>query len=383
MKPGLILLVFCLWLAGCAQAPIAPRAEQLFHDELFGAPTETIRADDVFALSDGMKRYLGTEIAAQLRRRGPRDGLVEALYSRSQLKLEYDSVMTRNAAQAFDARSGNCLSLVIMTAAFARHLGLPVRYQSVFVDESWIRNGDLQFVSSHVNLTLSRGMGGSGGYDTGSLMTIDFLPAEEIRGARTREIGESTIVAMFMNNRAAEALAAGRIADAYWWAKHAIGHEPTFLSAYNTLGVVYLRRNEPALAREVFERVLEREPRNTRSLANLVRVLQVQGRDAEARAASERLAQIEPYAPFHFFDRGVAAMRAGDFRAAKELFTKEIERDAYYHEFQFWLALAHYGLGDLTQARKHLDLARETSTTRQDRELYAAKLDRIKGLRAQ
>ena len=51
--------------------------------------------------------------------------------------------MTRNAAEAFDARSGNCLSLVIMTAAFAKELGLPVRYQNVFVDEAWSRSGDL------------------------------------------------------------------------------------------------------------------------------------------------------------------------------------------------------------------------------------------------
>jgi tetratricopeptide (TPR) repeat protein len=137
------------------------------------------------------------------------------------------------------------------------------------------------------------------------------------------------------------------------------------------------------LAQQVFERVLEREPRNTQSLSNLVRVLQVQGRVIEARAASDRLAQVERDPPFHFFDLGVAAMRSGDYRAARELFAKEIERDAYYHEFQFWLALAYFGLGDLPQARKHLDLAKQTSTTRKDHDLYAAKLDRIKSLRAQ
>jgi hypothetical protein len=31
--------------------------------------------------------------------------------------------MTRNAAEAFEARQGNCLSLVIMTGAFARRWG--------------------------------------------------------------------------------------------------------------------------------------------------------------------------------------------------------------------------------------------------------------------
>ena len=83
------------------------------------------------ALSDAVRDYAARQMHTLLRQRGPQQGLVDALYSKGQLKLEYDSAMTRNAAQAFEARAGNCLSLVIMTAAFAKHLGLPVRYQSV------------------------------------------------------------------------------------------------------------------------------------------------------------------------------------------------------------------------------------------------------------
>jgi hypothetical protein len=46
--------------------------------------------------------------------------LFDALYGNGRLRLDYDSAMTRNATEAFAARSGNCLSLVLMTAAFAR-----------------------------------------------------------------------------------------------------------------------------------------------------------------------------------------------------------------------------------------------------------------------
>ena len=42
-------------------------------------------------------------------------------------------------------------------------------------------------------------------------MTIDFLPPQDIRGLRTRVIGEETIVAMYMNNRAAEAFIGGQL----------------------------------------------------------------------------------------------------------------------------------------------------------------------------
>jgi hypothetical protein len=42
--------------------------------------------------------------------------------------------MTRNAPQTFAARAGNCLSRVIMTAAFAKEIGVPIRHPMVLGD---------------------------------------------------------------------------------------------------------------------------------------------------------------------------------------------------------------------------------------------------------
>ena len=135
-------LLLSTLLAACATAPAPQPNDPLFRDSLFAAPSERIDARDVFALSPEMKDYLAVQIAPQLRIHGRQRGLIDALYNKTQLKLEFDSAMTRTAAQAFAARSGNCLSLVIMTAAFAKELGLSVRYQKVYVDETWSRSGD-------------------------------------------------------------------------------------------------------------------------------------------------------------------------------------------------------------------------------------------------
>jgi tetratricopeptide (TPR) repeat protein len=81
--------------------------------------------------------------------------------------------------------------------------------------------------------------------------------------------------------------------------------------------------------------------------------------------------------PFGYFKRGLAAMQEHDYRAAKEMFAREVDRAAYYHEFHFWLALAYVGLGDMEPARRHMALAIENSTTRKDHALYAAKLHRL------
>ncbi len=361
-------------MLGCAHAPAPPQPQPLLRDASFTAPAAPVRPEQALAASPAMQRYLREDIASQLRQLGPQRGLVDALYKRSQLKVEYDATQTRNAAQAFEARSGNCLSLVLMTGALARELGLQVRYQSAYVDDVWSRRGELMLRSGHVNVTLGpASLATTRGVDT-TRFTIDFLPPEELRGLRTREIGESTVVAMFLNNRAAEHLAAGAVNEAYWWARAALLHEPAFLPATNTLGVIYQRQGDLAAAEQAFATVLSREGDNTRALFNLGQVLARAGRVEEARAVQARLAAIEPHPPYHFFDLGRAALERGDALAARALFNQELARAPYHAEFHFWLGLAQFRLGDEKGAREQLELAREHSTRAGERALYAAKL---------
>lgn len=367
-----------LALAGCAVAPPASQSHRFFADHLFSAPSETIDAGKVFAASDAMRRYLATELGDLPGSKGRQQALVDALRGKGQLRLEYDAASTRNAAEAFEARTGNCLSLVIMTAAFAKQMGVGVRYQNVYVDETWSRRGDIYFSIGHVNLTLgSRPPALGSRIDDGEQLTVDFLPPPDLRGINWRVIEEKTILAMYMNNRAAESFAGGSIDDAYWYAREAIVQDPDFMTPYNTLGVIYQRRGRLEEAASILAYVLEREPGNTHVLTNLANVYASQGRVAQSQALERRLARLEPDPPFAFFNRGVVAMREGDFRAARELFAKEVARAPYYHEFHFWFALALANLGETERARHHLVLAMENSTTRKDHDLYAAKLGRI------
>ena len=282
--------------------------------------------------------------------------------------------MTKTAAETFATRSGNCLSLVIMTAALAKELRLPVYFQSAILDETWSRTGSLLFASGHVNITLGhRSLDGGTSRDLKST-TIDFLPPEETRGMRTRGIDEETVVAMYANNRAAEALIGGRIDDAYAWTREALRRDPSFMSAFNTLGVVYLRHGDVELAARAFEHVLASEPANTRALANMAETRERQGRSGDALQLRARLAKIEATPPFHFFNLGMAAMKRNDYRSARDYFAREVARADYYHEFHFWLGVADWELGDVDAARKHLKIAMSNSTSRGQHDLYAAKL---------
>jgi Tfp pilus assembly protein PilF len=370
-------LLLCGLLGACATPPPpAAAGPSLLHDSLFAPPTQAINADGIFSLSDAMRAYAASELNAFAPLSDPRRALIAALYDKSGLRLDYDGGTTRNAAEAFEARAGNCLSLVIMTAAFAKHLGLPVSYQSVLVEDFHSRSGGLSLTSGHVNLVLERlPVRTRHNFSPEESLTVDFLPQRELRGQRTLPLDESRLVAMYMNNRAAESLAAGRIADGYWWARAALQQDPAFAAAANTLGVVYSWAGHPAQAEQALRHVLAGEPGNTSALSNLVRLLERSGRGEQAQAMAAKLARLQPEPPFLYFDRGRQAMAAGDPQAARDLFARELRRQPDQPEVHFWAALAHWQLGDDDRAARHLQLAMENSLSRNSHDRYAAKLD--------
>lgn len=380
----LFVLLVCAGLSACATQPVAPmRPDQFLNDAAFrprAAPAQT----NVFAVSAAMRRFLDVEIGQQLHRMGRLDGFVETVRSGTQLKLKYDSTATRTAAEAFDLRAGNCISLIIMTAALAKEIDLPVYYQRVYSDESWSRDGDILFRSGHVNMVLRWRLGDNlFATDRNREVTVDFLPQEDVRGYKTSPLEERTVVAMFMNNRAAESLARGQLDDAYWWAREAVMRDSGFLEAYNTLGVIYRRHGDLSLAEQVSRALLAREPENPTFISNLAAVFSAGGQLREAQALLQKLQRIEPYPPFYFMDQAQVALKRGDMRAAIDLFKRELARDPDYHAAHFGLAAAYFQLGEFAVAQQHLTVAMQNSTTRRDHELYAAKLERLRSYQVQ
>ncbi|WP_426319346.1 tetratricopeptide repeat protein [Pseudoduganella sp. R-43] len=369
-------LIFAALLAGCASGPPAVSTPEraLFTDAAFRKPADMITPEQVFELSPEMKAY-ANRLRSSLSGKSKHQALYEALYQRDQLRLEYDSETTRTAAEAFAARAGNCMSLVIMTAAFAQELGLEVQFQRITSEDTWSRSGSLYFSSGHVNLVLSKPNPVSERtYDTMRSIVIDFLPPPDAELMPTEIISQRTVVAMYMNNRAAETLVQGKLDEAYWWARAAIEYEPNFLMGYNTLSTVYQRHGDMQMAETTLRFAHQHDPLNTVILFNLSEVANALGKKDEAAKYKAELARLEPYPPFYFFHIGQKAMAEGDYQKARSMFVREVQRAPYYHEFHFWLAKASFALGNLKEADKHMSLAVMNSTTRGDSAIYAGKL---------
>ena len=381
----LLLLLLLLLFVGCATSPLANGKAQvlpLLHDELFPtARNEPVDAAQVFALTTAMRRFADQEITAIRWRKDARRALMDALEARGQLRLDYDDGVTRTASEAFASRAGNCLSLVIMTAAFAKYLDMPVRYQSVQVREQFSRSSDLTLASGHINVVLSRLVSSFAREQLlTDEMTVDFVPPEALRGMNVQVLSEHTVTAMFMNNRAVETITEGRPAAAYAWAREALHQDPAYLPGINTLAVVYLRNGRLAEAEAALRHVLARAPDEDAALSNLVVMLTRAGRTAEAQAVARHLADVQPYPPFYFLDQGREALNAGDATKARDLIARELRRQPYQHEAHFWAAVADAKLGDQRSAEKHMRQAIEHSGTPADQARYSAKLAALRAL---
>jgi len=379
LRVGAIL--FAVSLAGCANVPTARTSDvtPLFHDTLFKPPPEPVDDRAVFAVDASMRRFVAAKIVPQSRHEDPRRALLDALSGK--LQIDYDSEMTRTASQAFAARQGNCLSLVIMAAALARQLDIQVTYQEVSHFDTWTRNAGFAILSQHVDLVLGPRSSGVRYYQGDDVpMIVDFLSSRQMADAVTRPISKQTIIAMYMNNRAVEVMVNGHIDRAYWFARAALEADPGFANAANTLGIIYLKRNHLAPAESAMRYALQREPDNIPAISNLMGILTTEGHTAEAQVLAKRLAQIQRHSPFYFYDRGVEAMQAGQFVEAARLFEKALSQRPYDVPSHFQLAIAATHLGDMRRAREQLELAEQNSTTSESRAIYAAKLRHLKSL---
>lgn len=371
---SLLAALSALFLAACATPPpSATVVDALFDEARYGKPPQP-RPADLFALSPAMERFLALEMRSAVRNHGAQIGLVQALREGGRLRLDYDASLTRTAAEAFDARAGNCMSLVLMTAALAREMGLSVQFQLVEVPDIWTRSQHFTLLNGHVNLSLGSGARGGLWTRDGGRTVIDFQPVEEARLARVRPLSEEAVVAMFFNNRAVEHMEAGEWAAAHAALRVALQADPAHLNALNTLAVLHRRQGDLRRAEAALRTLLAHDPFNRHASSNLVAVLESQGRSEEARA----LARALPPPPFADFDRGLKLAAQGQWAEALEAYERQLLTAPDFHALHLEMARAHLQLGQPRRALQHLETASEQAPTGGLRQRYQAKLQALR-----
>ncbi len=373
-----LVLIFTVLLAACASpSPSASlNTEGLWDDARF-KPVSITTPEQVMAVSPAMRRFLTEQFPAYKRSHGVREGLFFALRDGAGLRLAYDDAQTRTAAEAFEARAGNCLSLVLMTSALARELGLRVQVNEVEVGQVWSLSEQFALLSGHVNVSLESAISESGRWNR---LTIDFVTTDAETALRNQPLSDARVLAMFMNNRAVEAMERGQFDAAYGYLRSASQADPSHANILNTLGALYRQAGAEALAERAWSRLIDIDPRHVHALSNLERLMRTQNRTDQAQALAARLERLRDTTPFLAYVQGLQAAQRGDWVAAKRAFERELKIAPQFHALHLWLARAHLQLGNARLADAELAKARELAPTPGLRQRYQAKLDALRSL---
>ena len=214
--------------------------------------TEPIDPADVFKLTPEMQAYLDEhDLLPMARSEGHAPGAHRRALQPQQAAARIRRRRRRaTRREAFEARQGNCLSLVIMTGAFAKAMGLTVTFQQVTTDEMWSRtrrhvlHERPRQPAARASLRRRRRAATTASSSTRSTSCRRRRPA-----ARAPDPGEHRAGDVHEQPRRRGAGAPARSTTPTGARARRSRLDPKFLSAYNTLGVIYLRHGDAGARR--------------------------------------------------------------------------------------------------------------------------------------
>lgn len=288
--------------------------------------------------------------------------------------FQYRDNYTRPASQTFAEREGNCMSLVMLTAALAEVLHVETQYQDIAVQPVWDRQGGFYLINGHVNLKLLPTQDSKTFHVNSRHITVDFLPSEAMRGYKIQQVDKTTLTAMFYNNLAAEALVEAEYDKAYFLVKKAVNLQADFVPALNTLAVIYRYKGHEDKSEFVYRYALSREPENMTTLYNLALMLSSQDRLEEWAEVHKVLELARIRNPYYYYDMAQQAYSEAHFQDALAWYQRAIDKADYRHEFYFGLSRAYWATGDELKAKKSMEKALALTRDDNNRQIYQAKL---------
>lgn len=345
-----------------------------------GAPVQALAADtppsasQIVAVPPGLQALLRQRvISAGPDREARLQQLVEMIFARDGMDLQYDAAATLTVSETWQQRRANCLSFTLLFVALARSAGIQARVQEVDQVVSWYQEEGVLYNVGHVNAGIEVN-GRSGTVD------LDRNVLYDRKGPRP--IDDARALAHFYNNRGAVQLEAGNVVAARAWFDAALRQSAGFSAALNNLAVLEGRQGNLSLARAHYMEALRISPRHTPSLINASSLLARMGDRAGAARLQQRLQHVRQRDPFVQYLLGTQAERAGDSDRAIHFYRRALRLYDSAHQFHFALARAYVMAGDLPRAGRELQRAQQLGGAAQQSR-YQSKLDSLQRWRHQ
>ncbi|RBP49907.1 tetratricopeptide repeat protein [Arenicella xantha] len=284
------------------------------------------------------------------------------------------SEKTLTAEKALQSMSGNCLSLVLVTDAFAKLSGINIEYQLLEQNPVYSLDNDLLIRSDHMRSVIHGPWveSAEGAFRSNSSIRIDYFQTDGL--SYIDQIPSHEKDSMYYSNKAVEYAAERQYNLAFSHAKHALSINPNSLSALNTLGILHRRLGDNVTAESIYQYGSQRHPSKAIFLRNLSTILKSEKRFEELAAVSEEIKKLNSNKLAEFIRAGQEAEQQQDYGVAVLNYRRALAIAPDLHELHLYSAVANFKNGANVSAEKDFFRAIKTAENDPAKKLYEKKL---------
>jgi len=387
MKPlHLLFVVFSPLLLSCQSNDVKlpthiELSSNLFLDNSFEVPADfhLETEQEIFALDEAMLTMVKRKLINGHTARYKARVLLSHIFDDENISLQYDGNANVIARDAYHSQSANCMSLTIMAYSLAKAADLNISFQRVEIPEYWVRNGQYNMLTGHVNLVVREHSEVERNIVWGEKATqIDFDPHVAKEHFPKKIIEKNTVLAMFYNNKGADALVRKDYGVAFKYFKAALQQDELYSTGWGNLGVLYRFTENYEAAEKVYRHALMLEKANLTALTNLAILLKNQERQDEASDITVYLEEVRKLNPYYHALLADEAFYRFSYNDAVKHYKKAIQLDDKRHEFYFGLAKVYYKQDKVTSAKRAMKKAIQLNKVRSIQNQYVAKLNFLK-----
>ena len=347
---GILAGALLLVLSACQMLSLNPgfKPDQEIEQRMLG-DTPAVPDIQLLAVDGAMADYMAAHIDPDLHGWDLVARLQELLFSPQFLNMQYNNLANLTAAEAFAQRRANCLSLVNLYIAMARHHGLSAQYQTALIRPQWDRRGELLVLSEHINARGS--LGGSDQY------IVDFTPGVQLQQQTAEVISDQQALALYFNNVAVDHLVNQRIDEALTWFGYALATDPDLAIAWNNMGSTWNTAGDDELAEYSYMKAAWLDKNYPTAVNNLARFYSIRGKEAEAERYRRAVQRYNNRNPYYHYVQGNIAYSEQDYEQAQKHYQRAIQRNRLEPDFYLALGLTYRELGQEAQYQEATELA--------------------------
>jgi Tfp pilus assembly protein PilF len=338
---------------------------------------EQLNTEDVFFLTqEQQKEFLFTVDQHIANGLAPHTALSEVLTERLANFTYYGE--TYDATTAIRLNKGNCMSLAILTTAYAKLIGLDFSYRKVSTLPVFTKKDDVILSSSHVqtiiydpNFIADKNVF----YLSNPAVVIDYFPSKSHRSGRKFSL--ETFLAMYYKNIAADALADKDLNKSFLYANKAYHLDTNNIETINLLAVIHRRSGDLQTAEAIYKAGLNKGQTNIALLSNYIMLLKSQHRMDEVNTLQDKLNQLDDPDPYQWLGEAYTAKNIGNIKQAEIYFKKALVKAPYLNQAYMGLYKIYLKQKKLKKAQTMLVKALEWTYELDERKLYKYKLYNI------